>query len=109
MTLSQGVTNRMSATATTVLPRAEVPVEETWALETVFATDETWEAAFDSSGERLRAVEALRGRVGDGPTALLAALRAADELTEAVSKVLVYALLRRAENATNAQAGEMAD
>jgi len=99
----------MTATLTTVPPRAEVSVEETWALETVFATDDGWEEAFNGSGARLRAVETFRGRVGEGPTTLLAALRAADDLTEAVSKVLVYALLRRSEDATNASAGEMAD
>src|SRR5918994_1487884 len=92
-----------------VPPRAEVPVEETWALETVFATDVAWEEAFDGSGERLRAVEAFRGRVGEGPATLLAALRAADDLTEAVWKVVVFALLRRSEDATNTHAGEMAD
>jgi oligoendopeptidase F len=99
----------MSATITAVPPRTEVPVEETWALETVFATDDAWEEAFDGSGERLRAVEAFQGRIGDGPATLLAALRAADDLTEAAWKVLVYALLRRAEDATNTHAGEMAD
>src|SRR5918998_1324625 len=99
----------MSATMTAVPPRAEVPVEETWALETVFATDDAWEEAFDGSGERLRAVETFRGRVGEGPATLLAALRAADDLTEAVWKVVVYALLRRSEDATNTRSGEMAD
>jgi oligoendopeptidase F len=99
----------MSATITAVPPRAEVPIEETWALETVFATDDAWEAAFHDSSERLRDVEAFRGRIADGPSSLLAALRAADELTEAVSKVLVYALLRRSEDATNTRSGEMAD
>jgi oligoendopeptidase F len=99
----------MSATITAVPPRAEVPVEETWALETVFATDSAWEEAFASNGERLRAVEAFRGRVADGPATLLAALRAADDLAEAVWKVLVFALLRRSEDATDTRAGEMAD
>ena len=99
----------MSATMTAVPPRTEVPVEETWALETVFATDDAWEEAFEGSGERLRAVEGFRGRVEDGPGTLLAALRAADDLTEAVWKVLVYAFLRRSEDATNTHAGEMAD
>ena len=51
----------------------------------------------------------FRGRVADGPSTLLAALRAADDLTEAVWKVLVYAFLRRSEDATNTHAGEMAD
>ncbi|MDF2759693.1 MAG: oligoendopeptidase, partial [Thermomicrobiales bacterium] len=99
----------MSATVTAVPPRAEVPIEETWALESVFVTDDAWEAGFTGSGEQLRAVEAFRGRIAEGPATLLAALRAADDLTEAVSKVLVYALLRRSEDATNASAGEMAD
>jgi oligoendopeptidase F len=99
----------MSATITAVPPRAEVPVEETWALETVFATDDAWEEAFTGSRERLRAVESFRGRIADGPASLLAALQAADDLTEAVSKVLVFALLRRSEDATNPGAGEMAD
>jgi oligoendopeptidase F len=99
----------MSVTATAVPPRAEVPIEETWALESVFATDDAWEEAFTGSDERLRAVEAFRGRIGEGATTLLAALRAADDLTEAVSKVLAYALMRRSEDATNASAGEMAD
>jgi oligoendopeptidase F len=99
----------MSATATAVPPRAEVPLEETWALESIFVTDEAWEEAFNGSGERLRAVEAFRGRIGEGAATLLAALRAADDLTEAISKVLAYALMRRSEDATNASAGEMAD
>ena len=99
----------MTATVTAVPPRADVPIEETWALETVFATDEAWEEAFDRSGERLRAVEAFRGHVADGSATLLAALRATDDLTEAVWKVLVFALLRRSEDATNTHAGEMAD
>src|SRR5215212_9830123 len=99
----------MSVTATAVPQRAEVPIEETWALESVFVTDDAWEEGFTGSGERLRAVEAFRGRIAEGPASLLAALRAADDLTEAVPKVLVYALLRRSEDATNASAGEMAD
>src|SRR5687767_14362788 len=99
----------MSVTATAVPPRAEVSVEETWALETVFATDDAWEEAFRDSGERLHALETFRGRIAEGPAPLLAALRAADDLTESVSKVLVYALLRRSEDATNTSASEMAD
>ncbi len=99
----------MTATATAVLPRAEVPVEETWALETIFASNNAWDDAFAASGEPLRTLQAFRGRIAESATTLLAALRAADDLTEAVSKVLVYALLRRAEDATNTTSGEMAD
>jgi oligoendopeptidase F len=99
----------VTTTATAVLPRAEVPVEKTWALETIFASNDVWEDAFAASGEPLRALKSFRGRIAEGPSTLLGALRAADEVTEVISKVLVYALLRRAEDATNTTSGEMAD
>jgi oligoendopeptidase F len=99
----------MSATTTAVPSRADVPIEETWALETVFPTEEAWEDALDAAGERLHALEAFRGRIEEGPATLLAALRVADDITEEVSKVVVFALLRRSEDATNTRSGEMAD
>ncbi|MGH2617310.1 MAG: oligoendopeptidase F, partial [Thermomicrobiales bacterium] len=99
----------MSITATTVPARAEVPIAETWALESVFPTEAVWEDALDANGERLRALEAFRGRIGEGPATLLASLRLADDLAEEVGKVITFALLRRAEDATNTRSGEMAD
>jgi oligoendopeptidase F len=92
-----------------VSPRAEAPVEETWALESIFPSDEAWEAAYRASDAPLRALEVSRGRAGESATTLLAALRAADDLSAAVYRVLIYALLRRAEDATNTHYGEMAD
>ena len=99
----------MSAVAAAVPARADVPIEETWALESVFPTEEAWEDALDGAGERLHALEAFRGRVAEGAATLLAALRVHDDVAEAVGKVVVYALLRRSEDATNTRAGEMAD
>jgi oligoendopeptidase F len=96
-------------TATAVPARADVPTEETWALESVFASDDEWEAAFSAAAELLDSVAAFRGRVGEDAQILLAALRAADAMDEAVSRVVTYALLRRSEDATNTRAGEMAD
>ena len=99
----------MSAVATAVPARADVPIEETWVLESVFPTEDAWEDAFDAAGERLGALEAFRGRVAEGAATLLAALRVNDDVAEDVGKVVVYALLRRSEDATNTRAGEMAD
>ena len=99
----------MSATLTAVPPRAEVPVDETWALESVFSSDEVWENAFEAADERMRALDAVRGRVAEGAASLLAALRLADDVREEIGKVVVYALLRRAEDTMNTGAGEMAD
>ena len=99
----------MSATITSVPPRADVPLDETWALESVFVSEDAWEDALDASGERLHALQAFRGRIGEGAATLLAALRLADDVAEEVGKVVVFALLRRAEDATNTRSGEMAD
>ncbi|MDQ3228035.1 MAG: oligoendopeptidase F [Chloroflexota bacterium] len=99
----------MSATTFAVLPRAEVPREETWALENVFPTDEAWEDALDACAERLHSLEPFRGHIADGAATLLAALRLADDLAEDAGKVVTFAQLRRAEDATNTRSGEMAD
>ncbi|MBA3450282.1 MAG: oligoendopeptidase F, partial [Chloroflexia bacterium] len=63
----------MSATTFAVPSRADVPIDETWALDYVFPSDEAWEDALDASGERLHALEVFRGRIGDGAATLLAA------------------------------------
>jgi oligoendopeptidase F len=98
----------MSATIA-VPARADVPVEETWALETIFPNDAAWEAAFSEVDRRLNEFARYRGRISEGPAVLLAALRLKDELDEQTGKVVIYAGLRRAEDATNTLYGEMAD
>jgi oligoendopeptidase F len=98
----------MSATFA-VPARAEVPVEETWALETIFPNDAAWETAFAAVAARLHEFDAFRGHIADGPGVLLAALRLTDELAEQAGKVAIYAGLHRAEDATNTHYGEMAD
>jgi oligoendopeptidase F len=100
---------QLMTTATAVPARVNVPIEETWALESVFASDEDWEAAFTAASSHLDTVSAFRGRVADDARTLLNALRAADAMDEVVSRVVTFALLRRSEDATNTRAGEMAD
>jgi oligoendopeptidase F len=99
----------MIATMFAVPVRAEVPLGETWELETIFPSDEVWEEAYDAAEERLRGFDAFRGRIAEGPPTLLAALRLADEVSADVSRVVIYAVLRRAEDATNTHYGELAD
>jgi oligoendopeptidase F len=99
----------MTATITAVPRRADVPVEETWDLETIFAGDDAWQDAYDVTAQRLGQMEAFRGRIAEGPAALLAALRLRDELADNVGRVLEYAWLRRSEDATNTHYGEMTD
>ncbi|MFT4038385.1 MAG: oligoendopeptidase F [Thermomicrobiales bacterium] len=100
----------MSTTSTTaVAARADVPVEETWALETVFPDNAAWEAAFAAADDRLGEFAPYRDHLADDAVTLLAALRLKDDIAEQVNRVAIFADLRRTEDATNTQHGEMAD
>lgn len=99
----------MSATATAVLPRREVPIEETWDLASIFPTDDAWEAAFATADARLDELAPLRGHLADSPERLLAALRLSDDLYAEIAPISVYANLRRSEDATDTHSGEIAD
>ncbi|MBX5477209.1 MAG: oligoendopeptidase F, partial [Clostridia bacterium] len=62
------------------LSRAEVPVELTWDLSHIYASDEAWEADLQRLDEDVARVAAFRGRLAEGPSALLACLQARDAL-----------------------------
>ncbi|MDQ2653941.1 MAG: oligoendopeptidase F, partial [Chloroflexota bacterium] len=97
-------------TATFAVPaRAGVPVEETWALETIFPDDAAWETAYAELDARLGEFASYRGHIAEGAGVLLGALQLADELDEQAGKIAIYAGLHRAEDATNTRYGEMAD
>jgi oligoendopeptidase F len=98
----------MSATAT--LPRREeLPPEQRWSIESVFATDADWEAAYEAASGRLGEMERYRGRLGESAATLLDGLRRRDEIMLAVARVGLYASLRRSEDATNAAYTARAD
>ena len=100
----------MATTAERTVPaRHEVPLAERWDLESVFPTDEAWETAFRAAEARLPDLERFRGRLGESAGSLLAALRLRDEIGEAVQRVVVYAQLRRTEDATNATYAALSD
>ncbi len=77
---------------TTSLPaRSEVPVHETWALESIFATPADWEAAGQRLDAMLPELAAFRGRLGEGPQVLLAAIEKLEEVETLLGKIVVYA------------------
>ena len=84
-----------------VPPRADVPLAERWDLESVFPSDEAWDAAYRAAEARIPEIERFRGRLGESAATLLQALRSRDEISEAVERVQVVGNLRRAEDNTN--------
>jgi len=72
-------------------PRSEVPLSETWALDSVFATPADWEAACQRLDTLLPDLTAYRGRLGESPQVLLAAIEELEEVETLLGKIVVYA------------------
>jgi oligoendopeptidase F len=81
--------------------RADVPVDTTWDLRDLFADEAAWAAEFEAVEAACRAMAVHEGRLGQGAAALLAGLRAAEALSERLMRVVTFAYLRNAQDATH--------
>jgi oligoendopeptidase F len=75
----------------TLPARNEIPIEETWALESVFATPADWEAACATLEALLPSLAAYQGRLHESPQVLLEAIQKLEEVGTLVGKIIVYA------------------
>lgn len=90
----------------TLPPRAEVPIEQTWDLASVYPSDDVWE---DAAREALAAVPALtrwQRQLGAAPDALLEALRARDQWTTVGWRLRQYANMQVKADASDPAANE---
>ena len=78
-------------TAAQLPARADIPVEETWALDSIFATPADWEEACRTLEGLLPELAAFQGRLAEGPAVLLAAIQKLEEAGTLLGKVSVYA------------------
>ncbi|WP_257298223.1 oligoendopeptidase F [Haloarchaeobius sp. FL176] len=81
--------------------RSEVDTEYKWDLESIYATDEEWEAAFEDVETRLEDLEHYEGAVTEDGETLLATLELRDEVMREVSMVAAYARMRKDEDTTD--------
>lgn len=95
--------------AKAVPARHEVPPQYRWNLEAVFPDETAWETAYRAAEVRLPELESFRGRLGESAATFLHALRLRDEIATLVDRIASYAMLRRAEDATNSTAAAMAE
>ena len=103
------MTNAATRQPGTLPRRSELKLEETWNLESVFASREAWESTYASISNRLHELQAFRGETCSSAETLQAALDLRDDLLQQANIIDVYAYLRRAEDATNPEAAELAD
>ncbi len=76
------------------LPRRdEVPVADTWDIDSVFADTAAWEAAVEAMEPRLARVGGFRDRLAESGAVLLEWLRLTEELWVDVGRILTYATM----------------
>jgi len=78
--------------------RPEIEDAYKWDLESIYATDEDWEAAYDAVEDRLDELRAYEGRATEDGETLLAALELRDEIMRTVEQVTAYARMRADED-----------
>ena len=93
----------------TLKKRAEIPVEFTWNLESIFPTNDDWERDYQALQQRLPELEALAGTLAQRGQALLTVLQKRDEIYEKLEHLYVYASMRKDEDTTNSTYQGMAD
>jgi oligoendopeptidase F len=80
--------------------RSEIAAEHKWDLESLFADDEAWEAAYESAEELVADLESYEGRATDDAATLLETLETYEELMRTVANVASYAQMRKDEDTT---------
>jgi oligoendopeptidase F len=92
------------ATLTTIPTRDQIAVEDTWDLTTIFLTDDAWESDYATVGPALERAVSFRGRLGEGPEVAAQAFEAVFGLQLLITRLAVYASLRRDEDTTSTEA-----
>ena len=80
----------------TIRTRAEIPAKYKWNAESVFASDDAWNAAADELLVKLNELTKLAGKVGESAASIANALDARYALFEEAGKVIVYAAIAQA-------------
>jgi oligoendopeptidase F len=70
--------------------RKDVPIEQTWNLESIFPDIASWQAAYQEVENQLSALEGYAGTLGENPKVLLEYFEIATEITILALKVMVY-------------------
>lgn len=81
--------------------RSEVPVELTWELKDLFATDEEWEKELEVIQKDLSKVTQYKGKLSEGSKMLLACLNERESLLIRAIRVSTYASLRQSADGTD--------
>lgn len=93
----------------TLPKRADLPVAMTWNLESVYKTNNDWEADFSKVTKMLPKLAAFKGKLTKTGKNLLDALKLRDEIGSLVGKLYCYANMRFHQDTTDAIYQALAD
>ncbi len=95
---------------TTLPPRADVPVEETWSMDSIFTSQEAWEKGKEQVLAEIPALATYKGRLAEGPKVLGDFFEAYEKTLRLALRVMLYGSLEIAVDGTDqeslARAGE---
>ncbi|ELZ79782.1 oligoendopeptidase F [Haloferax larsenii] len=81
--------------------RSDIDEEYKWDLDSIYTSDEEWDAAYEEVAERIPELAAYEGHVTDDPETLLELLETMESVLREVSMVVSYANLRSSEDTRN--------
>lgn len=97
-------------TTTKLLPsRADVPREQTWDIEALYATPAAWEAEAEALTADIAGLGSSAGTLGESPEKLLAYLKAADALELRLARFMSYASMSASVDGRDATAAAWRD
>jgi oligoendopeptidase F len=90
-----------------VSERTEIAAEYKWDLESLFATDEEWEEAFEETKAQIPEISAFEGQATEDAETLLGLLETYEDLMRSVADVSAYARMRRDEDTRESETQAM--
>ena len=82
--------------------RSEIPVEDTWATEDMFASDAAWEAELATLAEVQKEVAGFAGRLGQSGEVLYDYMQKNEKVNEKISLLANYCMRKSDEDTRNA-------
>ena len=90
---------------TKIRKRSEIPVEDTWALEDLYVTDEAWEQELATLSEDEKVLTAFAGKLADSGESLYAYMEKTESVN-AKAELLANYCMRNADQDTREAAGQ---
>jgi oligoendopeptidase F len=91
----------MAKTSKELPKREELPIESTWRLEDIFATDELWKEELSALQKDIPEISQFQGKLAESADTLFNLLTLQDKISERLGKLYTYAHMRYDQDTTN--------